>query len=94
MKVQAPCTVKEISTCEGITNKYVCYESKEGIYLKDCNFNESTIVLIGPEGGITAQEIKILTDKGFVVTTLGKQILRAETAAITAAVVCNMKDGK
>ncbi len=41
-------------------------------------------VIIGPEGGFTKEEIAIAKEKGFIVTTLGKRILRAETAAISA----------
>ncbi len=35
---------------------------------------------VGPEGGITDEEIKILKDRGFCEVTLGKTILRTETA--------------
>ena len=41
-------------------------------------------ILIGPEGGFSEQEIEMLTKLGFMRTSLGKRILRAETAAIYA----------
>jgi len=41
-------------------------------------------LLIGPEGGFTKEEVDIAEGKGFIVTSLGKRILRAETAAISA----------
>jgi 16S rRNA (uracil1498-N3)-methyltransferase len=41
-------------------------------------------VVIGPEGGFTKEEIALATGKGLLVTSLGKRILRAETAAISA----------
>lgn len=41
-------------------------------------------LVIGPEGGFTKEEIAFAKEKGFIVTTLGKRILRAETAAISA----------
>ena len=41
-------------------------------------------LLIGPEGGFTKEEVTVAGEKGFIVTTLGKRILRAETAAISA----------
>lgn len=41
-------------------------------------------VLIGPEGGFTKKEVSIAEEKGFIVTSLGMRILRAETAAISA----------
>ena len=39
-------------------------------------------VLIGPEGGIDREEIKLLKDNGARIVTLGKRILRTETAPI------------
>ena len=45
---------------------------------------KSVTILIGPEGGFSEQEINRLTSLGFIRTSLGKRILRAETAAIYA----------
>jgi len=44
----------------------------------------SLFVVIGPEGGFTKEEITIAKGKGLLITSLGKRILRAETAAISA----------
>ena len=41
-------------------------------------------ILIGPEGGIEQQEISLLQTKGFIPITLGKRILRTETAGLVA----------
>ncbi|HEY4184628.1 MAG TPA: 16S rRNA (uracil(1498)-N(3))-methyltransferase [Polyangia bacterium] len=41
-------------------------------------------VLIGPEGGLTAEEVALATGAGFRIATLGPRILRTETAAIAA----------
>ena len=40
------------------------------------------IVLVGPEGGWTDQEIETVREGGWEIVTLGGRILRAETAAI------------
>lgn len=42
------------------------------------------LVMLGPEGGFTRQEIKLAEDNGFVIAGLGPRILRAETATIAA----------
>ncbi|MBI5375990.1 MAG: 16S rRNA (uracil(1498)-N(3))-methyltransferase [Candidatus Schekmanbacteria bacterium] len=42
------------------------------------------IVVIGPEGGLCADEIEILRDSGFNTATFGKYILSAETAVFAA----------
>lgn len=46
-------------------------------------------IFIGPEGGITEEEMTRLTQAGAKSVTLGSRILRAETAAIAAlSVIC------
>lgn len=44
----------------------------------------SVNLFIGPEGGWTDQELNFAQENGVTVVTLGKSILRAETAAIAA----------
>ncbi|MFV0380270.1 MAG: RsmE family RNA methyltransferase [Anaerorhabdus sp.] len=41
----------------------------------------SVTIVIGPEGGFSEKEINYLTDNNFKCVSLGKRILRAETAA-------------
>jgi len=45
------------------------------------------LYIIGPEGGITADEVDFLKNNKAIEISLGKRILRAETAAI---VVCGI----
>jgi len=42
-------------------------------------------LVIGPEGGFSPAEIQYINENDIICTTLGNHILRAETAAITAA---------
>jgi len=44
-------------------------------------------VLIGPEGGLTTEEVELATGAGFQIVTLGPRILRTETAAIAALAI-------
>ena len=41
-------------------------------------------VIIGSEGGFTKEEVTRAEEKGLIVTSLGRRILRAETASISA----------
>jgi len=65
---------------------FVAYARKDNKELKsfmnDVSKDDLNLVLIGPEGGFTDKEIKNLVNKGFKTISLGKTILRAETAAI------------
>ena len=46
---------------------------------------KNNLVLIGPEGGFSEKETEFLKENDFTSVSLGKRILRAETAAIVAA---------
>jgi 16S rRNA (uracil1498-N3)-methyltransferase len=47
----------------------------------------SVMILIGPEGGFSKEEAEQAKAAGFQPITLGKRILRAETAALTAVAI-------
>ena len=49
-----------------------------------------TVLLIGPEGDFTEEEVNMCLEYGFVPVSLGKQRLRTETAAITACAFFNV----
>jgi 16S rRNA (uracil1498-N3)-methyltransferase len=46
---------------------------------------KSVALLIGPEGGFTDQELRLVFDAGATPVSLGPRILRTETASIVAA---------
>lgn len=45
---------------------------------------ESVFLVIGPEGGFTAEEAEMARVQGYTTVHLGPRVLRAETAALTA----------
>lgn len=49
----------------------------------------STIVLIGPEGGFSDDEVRLAIEHGFIPVSLGEARLRTETAAIVACMMVN-----
>ncbi len=55
--------------------------------LKRCRADGGIALFTGPEGGFSEKEIASASEKGFLVATLGRRILRAETAAITAVAI-------
>ncbi len=46
------------------------------------------ICIVGPEGGLTPEEIEITRNHGFIDVGMGPRTLRAETASIVAAAIC------
>ena len=63
---------------------YAYEESCENASLTDIiDENDNNILyIVGPEGGMTKEETFFLKEKGAIEISLGKRILRAETAAI------------
>lgn len=49
-----------------------------------CDIPLPIYLLIGPEGGFTVEEVRQAEESGLVAVSLGKRILRAETAAIVS----------
>ncbi len=71
----------------------VPYESKNGmadtkVALSKIKKGTSVGILVGPEGGFDGNEIEKALSSGGDVISLGKRILRTETAAITAVSMC------
>lgn len=72
----------------------LCNEKEENLsitdFIKKGAINSKELnIMIGPEGGFSQDELKILTSKKFITSVhLGKRILRAETAALSALAIC------
>ena len=48
----------------------------------------SIALMIGPEGGLTAEEIALAESHGFLPVALGPRVLRTETAPVAAIALC------
>lgn len=71
--------------------KYIAHVDQQNpAHLKDVPRNSSYLVLIGPEGDFTADEITKATDKGFQKISLGRTTLRTETAGMAACHILNL----
>lgn len=86
--VQPPVAIEQADTL-GYDLILVAYEDENkttlSLALKKCaNFPKKIALFIGPEGGYEQNEVELLTAKGAVPVSLGKRILRTETAGIAA----------
>jgi 16S rRNA (uracil1498-N3)-methyltransferase len=64
---------------------YLCNETEKSTNFGQIKKSLPINIMIGPEGGFSVQELEILTAKKFITSVhLGRNILRSETAAITA----------
>ncbi len=66
----------------------LCYENEDGFSLSDALREKagfsSVSLITGPEGGLTEEEVRSAREAGVFVCTLGKRILRCETAPLAA----------
>ncbi|MFA6409176.1 MAG: 16S rRNA (uracil(1498)-N(3))-methyltransferase [Gammaproteobacteria bacterium] len=91
------CSVPQISNLQSLQNYLT--NSKEELKLvlaPEAPFSLNTLIqqqkippktltfLVGPEGGLSSNEINLMKQQGFVPVTLGKRILRTETASLVA----------
>ena len=71
-----------------------CYQEVDRVNLFDelCRLNasEDALVMIGPEGDFSIDEVRLAVDAGFVSVDLGKSRLRTETAGLSAVMMMQL----
>ncbi|MCB0696956.1 MAG: 16S rRNA (uracil(1498)-N(3))-methyltransferase [Chitinophagaceae bacterium] len=68
-----------------------CMDGMERIPLREAiEKGKETLLLIGPEGDFTDEEVKELSSDGFAGVSMGINRLRTETAAVAACALFNM----
>lgn len=82
-----------LSFAEKLDIILVPYESEDGMKgtenaLSEIKNGMSIGIFIGPEGGFDEKEIQLAEKNGAKIISLGKRILRTETAAITSVAMC------
>lgn len=76
------------STQTSVVQKFIGYCSDEverKLLARECRPLTDTVVLIGPEGDFTPDEVTACLAAGFLPVTMGDNRLRTETAALVAA---------
>jgi 16S rRNA (uracil1498-N3)-methyltransferase len=90
-EITEPIKLKDAISFAGAL-RIVLAESEQGTHLRDAlaaHALDGTEILlaIGPEGGWTDDELHLFQQSGWIPTSLGPTILRAETAAIAAIAI-------
>lgn len=78
-----------LTAAADIDVKLIPYERQDGMagtrkLLGSIRPGQSVAVMVGPEGGFDEAEVRMAQEYGFEPITLGKRILRTETAGMTA----------
>lgn len=67
-----------------------CYEGNKPALQEIARKGEDALVLIGPEGDFSPEEVTAALSRGFIPVSLGKSRLRTETAALVACHTLNL----
>jgi 16S rRNA (uracil1498-N3)-methyltransferase len=87
------CDIPQLTTPEDFTNtsllkndgiKLICTVSSHNFIQSMSTAPSKVILLIGPEGGFTPEEVTVALDNGFQRFSLGPRTLRTETATVVA----------
>lgn len=80
-----------ISTQNINSYSYICHQSKfNPSLISQLKRNQNYLVLIGPEGDFSPNELELAMAKGFHSVNLGSYTLRTETAGIAACHIFNL----
>jgi 16S rRNA (uracil1498-N3)-methyltransferase len=97
-----PCVDNIISYDEIISsnlnmNKILLYEKERNVSFKKIintiTFPSDILIMVGPEGGFTIEEVSRAKQSGFLTTSIGKLILRAETVPIAILSILQYEAG-
>ena len=58
------------------------------------DLNRNLSLAVGPEGGFAEEEVALLKERGFAPVSLGRRILRAETAALALLALATAGEGR
>ncbi len=79
------------------TAAFILAERYDGKSMQVIDISQDTasfLLLVGPEGGWSTEEVELAVQAGCTPITLGQQILRAETAAIATISILQSRLGK
>ncbi len=83
MKISSPLSLVEFDNVNQCSSKYLLHQNGEKFKKEDLKCNDISL-LIGPEGGFEDKEIEHLEINGWKMKTINVNILRTETACISA----------
>jgi len=87
--------LNEVSGCAESV-RLLFWEEEKKIRLQDIpdvGSNQPVVLLLGPEGGFSPEEVEQAREMGWTTVSLGKRILRAETATLTAVSIIQYLTG-
>ena len=91
MKLSHPVSLSDIDNIYQSSSKYLLHQNGDKFKCEDLESSDITL-LVGPEGGFDDHEIDYLDANGWKTKTINVNILRTETACISALTLLNNYD--
>jgi 16S rRNA (uracil1498-N3)-methyltransferase len=97
-RIDAPIEFSELCGMLGdFSPAIMLYEGERERSLKDAlegrPSDRESLVIVGPEGGFTSDEVEMARERGALTASIGSQILRVETAAVAAMAILQYELG-
>lgn len=83
-KLNEPQSIKDFLKNASADQKFIahCHEADKKLLSRTVEAGKEVLILIGPEGDFSEEEVELAIEKGFVPVSLGENRLRVETAAL------------
>ena len=83
-KLNEPQSIKDFLKNASADQKFIahCHEADKKLLSRTVQAGKEVLILIGPEGDFSEEEVELAIEKGFVPVSLGENRLRVETAAL------------
>ena len=80
------CTFNDLLKNQKASQKFIahCYEEDKKLLQTECIQSSDILILIGPEGDFSKEEVEQALSAGFTPVSLGNSRLRTETAGVVA----------
>ena len=85
-KLNPLCTFDELLKTQSASQKFIahCYDEDKRLLQTEIQKSTDILILIGPEGDFSIEEVQKAISLGFAPVSLGKSRLRTETAGVVA----------
>ena len=93
-QIDEPTNITDIIKQTSVNQRYILHckdAEKPHLFNAATQKGSSTIILIGPEGDFSDEEIALAVEHSFTAASLGPERLRTETAAMTACHIINLR---
>lgn len=87
---QHPMGHRFIAHCYDEVPRVSLFAELNNLFQEEINANEEVLVVIGPEGDFSIDEVRTAVTAGFISVDLGKSRLRTETAALSAVMMMQL----